>query len=76
MPSRDEELRQAREHVALANQRVVDQTVLLDRLRSDGHDTEAAEQLLAVFMDVAEKLTFHRDRLERLAEERARGRGS
>jgi hypothetical protein len=70
LPSRDEELRQAREH-----QRVVDQTVLIDRLRSDGHDREAAEQLLAVFM-VAGKLTFHRDRLERLAEERARGRGS
>ena len=72
MPSRAAELRQAREHVEFAEQRVVEQTALVERLRSDGHDTEASEQLLAVFIDVAAKLTFHRNRLERLEEERAR----
>ena len=72
MPSRAEELRQAREHVEQANQRVIEQTALLERLRSNGHDTEAAEQLLAVFIEVAAKLSFHRNRLERLAEDRVK----
>ena len=72
MPSRAEELRQAREHAEQAEQRVIDQTALIERLRSDGHDTKAAEQLLAVFIEVAGKLSFHRNRLERLQEERAR----
>ncbi len=76
LPSRAEELRQAREHAEQARQRVIDQTALIERLRSDGHDTEAAEQLLAVFIEVTAKLTFHRNRLERLQEERAKERGT
>ena len=72
MPSRADELRQAREHAEQAHRRVIDQTALIERLQSDGHDTEAAEQLLAVFIDLAGKLSFHRNRLERLQEERAK----
>ena len=75
MPSRAEELRQARDHAEQAQQRVIDHTALIERLRSDGHDTEAAEQLLAVFVEVAGKLSFHRNRLERLQEERAKDTG-
>jgi hypothetical protein len=74
LPSRAEELRQAREHAEQASQRVIDQTALIELLRSDGHDTESAEQLLAVFIEVAGKLVFHRNRLERLQEERAEER--
>ena len=72
MPSRAEELRHARDHEERAHQRVIDQTALIERLRSDGHDTESAEQLLALFIEVAGKLSFHRGRLERLAEDRAK----
>lgn len=72
MPSRAEELRQARAHVAQARSCIEDQTALIERLRSDGHDTEAAERLLAVFIDVMGKLSLHQEELERREEARAR----
>jgi hypothetical protein len=72
MPALQAQLVQAREHVKHAQQRVEEQSMLIDRLRSDGHDSEAAEQLLATFMDLVIKLTAHRDKLEREAEEHSR----
>ena len=72
MPALQAQLVQAREHVKHAQQRVEEQSMLIDRLRSDGHDSEAAEQLLATFMDLVMKLTVHRDGLEREAEEHSR----
>ena len=49
-------------------------TALIERLRSDGHDTTMAERLLATFLDLMAKLTLHRDELEGEAEYRARDR--
>jgi hypothetical protein len=72
MPSLREQLFQAREHVVHAQKRIGQQTILIDRLRSDGHDTEAAERLLATFIDLMTKLTVPRNELEREEEERAR----
>ena len=72
MPSLRQQLDQAREHVAHARQRIEEQTALIERLRSDGHSTEAAEQLLAVYLDLMGKLALHREMLEREAEERTR----
>lgn len=71
MPSQREQLDQAREYVWQAQQRIEDQTALISRLQSDGHDTNAAEQLLATFIDLMTRLTLHRDLLEREAEYRA-----
>jgi hypothetical protein len=71
MPSRIVQLEQAREHVRHARQRIEDQTALISRLQPDGHGTEAAEQLLATFIDLMTKLTLHRDLLEEEAEHRA-----
>ena len=71
MPSLREQLEQAREHVSQSQRRIEDQTALISRLRSDGHDAEAAERLLATFIDLMTKLTLHRDLLEREAEYRA-----
>jgi hypothetical protein len=72
MSSLAEQLAQARQHVEQARQRIEDQTALISRLQSDGHDTKAAERLLATFIDLTTKLTLHRDLLEREAEYRAR----
>lgn len=72
MPSLREQLAQARDHVAEVQQRIEDQAILIDRLRSDGHDTQAAERLLATFLDLMSKLSLHREELEREAEERDR----
>ena len=72
MPSLREQLAQARDHVVQAQKRIEQQTILIDRLRSDGYDAAAAERLLATFIDLMTKLTLHRDQLEREAEERAR----
>ena len=71
MPSLREQLTQARDHVLQVQKRIEAQTMLIDRLRADGHDTAMAEQLLATFIDLMTKLTLHRDSLEREAEERA-----
>ena len=72
MPSLSLQLDQAREHVRQLERRIVEQTLLIDQLRSDHHDTAAAERLLATFLDLMTKLTLHRDELEREAEERSR----
>ena len=72
MPSHTEQLEQAREHVRQAQQRIEDQTALISRLRSDGHNTEPAESLLATFIDLMTRLTLHRELLEREAEYQAR----
>ena len=72
MPSLGLQLDQAREHVRRTQERIEEQTDLIARLRSDGHDTDAAERLLATFIDLMAKLTLHLDEMEREAEERAR----
>ena len=73
MPSRSLQLDQAREHVRQLERRIVEQTLLIEQLRSDHHNTEAAERLMATFLELMTKLTLHRDELERQAEERSRG---
>jgi hypothetical protein len=72
MPSLQAQLLQAHEHVRQAQKRIEEQVILIDRLRSDGHDTQAAERLLTTFIDLMAKLTLHRDELEREAEETSR----
>jgi hypothetical protein len=72
MPSFREQLAQAHEHVRQAQKRIEEQIILIDRLRWDGHDTQAAERLLTTFIDLMAKLTLHRDELEREAEETSR----
>ena len=72
MPSLGMQLERAREDVTLVRERIEEQTALIERLKSDGHDTGAAEHLLATFLDLMTKLTMHRDALEREAEERSR----
>jgi hypothetical protein len=71
MPSLRKQLAEAREHVVQAQKRIEQQVILIDRLRSDGHDTAAAERLLATLIDLMTQLTLHRDKLEREAEYRA-----
>jgi hypothetical protein len=72
MPSLGMQLEQAREDVTRVRQRIEEQTTLIERLKSDGHDTGAADRLMATFLDLMTKLTMHRDQLEREAEERSR----
>ena len=72
MPSLGMQLEQAREDVTRVLQRIEEQTTLIERLKSDGHDTGPAERLLATFLDLVDKLSMHRDTLEREAEERSR----
>jgi len=72
MPSLREQLAQACDHVLVVQKRIEQQTILIDRLRSDGHDTKSAERLLATFVDLMAKLTMHRNELEREAEEQTR----
>ena len=72
MPSLREQLAQARDHVLVVQKRIEQQTILIDRLRSDGHDVDAAEGLLAILIDLMATVTMHRDQLEREAEEQAR----
>ena len=64
MPSLKEQLEQARDHVAQAKQRIVDQTALIARLKADGHDTRPAELLLSGFLHVLDTLTQHLASLE------------
>ena len=72
MPSLSLQLDQAKEHVRQLARRIVEQTLLIEQLRSDRHDTAAAERLMATFLDLMTKLTLHREGLEREAEERSR----
>jgi hypothetical protein len=58
MPSRREELEQARQHVRDIQHRVEQQTLLIHRLHSDGYETAAAERLLATFIDLMDRLTL------------------
>ena len=74
MPSLGKQLEQAREDVENVKRRIEEQSALIERLQSDGHDTGAADRLMATFLDLLNKLTLHRDILEREAEERARNR--
>ena len=71
MPSLGMQLEQARDDVTQVRGRIEAQTALIERLKSDGHDTGAAERLLATFLDLMTKLSMHRDTLEREAEERS-----
>jgi DNA repair exonuclease SbcCD ATPase subunit len=75
VPSLQAQLEQARNYVEETQKRIHDQLALIDRLKSDRHDTEAAERLLATFIDLMSKLTMHRNNLKRAAEERARNPG-
>jgi hypothetical protein len=45
MPSRRDELEQARQHVRDVQHHIEQQTLLIHRLHSDGHETAAAERL-------------------------------
>ena len=44
------ELEQARSHVEQVQELIEEQVILIDRLRSDGHDTASADRLLANFI--------------------------
>jgi len=70
VPSRKLQLDQAREHVRHTQWRIEEQTDLIASLRSDGHDTTAAELLLATFIDLLGKLALHLNQLEREAKKR------
>ena len=72
MPSFKEQLALASGDVELVQRRIEAQSALIERLQSDGHDTRAAERLMATFLDLLNKLTVHRETLEREAEERLR----
>src|SRR4051812_30130360 len=52
MPSRRDELEQARQHVRDVQHHIEQQTLLIHRLHSDGHETAAAERLLPTFSDL------------------------
>ena len=58
MPSLSLQLDQAREHVRQLERRIVHQALLIEQLRSDRHDTAAAERLMATFLDLMTKLTL------------------
>jgi len=72
IPSLSLQLDQARKQVKQLERRIVEQTLLIERLRFDRHDTAAAERLMATFLDLMTKLTTHREEVEREAEERSR----
>ena len=72
MPSLREQLANARADMEVVRQRIETQTALIERLQSDGHDTGAAEELLATFLGLLGKLSLHQEALERDAEERSR----
>ena len=59
------QLTQAQRHVEEAEKGIEEQIVLSERLAADGHNTAAAERLLATLIEILEKLTLHRDELER-----------
>lgn len=65
MPSLKVQLDQARQHVVQAKQRVTDQTALIARLITDGHDPIPAQRMLATFLKVLDMLTDHLAELER-----------
>ena len=74
MPSLGQQLHHARVDVENARRRIEEQSALIERLQSDGHDTGAADRLMATFLDLLGKLTIHRDAPEREAEKRSRNR--
>lgn len=67
MPSLQRELELARQYVRDTQQRIEDQTELIERLRADGHDPAPAERLLATFLQLMDVLTTERNKLERSA---------
>ena len=64
MPSRREELAQARQQIEHAQRRIEEQIDLIERLKRDGHDVRLAELLLVTLLDVRLKFTRHLDALE------------
>ena len=64
MPSRAEELSQARTQIEHAQRRIEEQIELIDRLHADGYETRSAELLLVTLLDVRLKFTRHPDALE------------
>lgn len=57
----------ARENVKLATERIQDQVTLIEKIKADGHDTSAAERLLATFLDVSDLFAKKVEELERLS---------
>ena len=47
-------------HIADAERKVTRQQLRLDRLRADGHDTKAAEEMLRAFEDALKTFREHR----------------
>ena len=68
VPSLRAQLTQAQRHVEQAEKSIEEQILLIERLAADGHNTDAAERLLVTLTEVMEKLTLHRNELEREAE--------
>jgi hypothetical protein len=64
MPSFQEQLEQARNHVDQARHRIEEQNSLIERLKADGHDTKPAELLLRGFFHVLDTVTRHLAELE------------
>ena len=64
MPSRAQQLAQARQQIEYAQQRIEEQIDLIERLRVDGHDVRLAELLLVTLLDVKLKFSRHLDALE------------
>ena len=62
MDRQAEELRlaQADGHIALAEQHVTKQQLLLNQLRADGHDTKTAQEMLKGFENNLKTLHEHR----------------
>ena len=71
VPSVEMRLAQAQSDVEEIEKRIDDQIVLIERLAAEGHDTDAAEHLLATLINLMDRLTCHRHALEREAEERS-----
>jgi hypothetical protein len=64
MPSSAVQLDQAKAQINYAQRRIEEQIDLIERLRSDGHDTKLAELLLITLLEVRLKFTRHLDALE------------
>jgi chromosome segregation ATPase len=64
MPSLRAQLAQVQGRLEEAEKHIEDQIVLIEQLRADRHDTDAAEHFLATLTDLLTKLTSQRNKLE------------
>ncbi len=58
-----EHLAKAERHVEIGERDLAKQRALIDELRRDGHDTRAAEKLLATFEEVQKLHVADRERI-------------